>query len=361
MSRQVNFSAGPSTLPYDVLLEAQAEFVDYHDGGVSLIEMSHRSPEYEAVQGSALELAKDLLGVPEDFDVLVLQGGATLQFAMVPMNLLHAGASGAYVDSGSWASKAVADASHHGETYAAWSGAEGGYTAMPSPDEVEVRPGTRYLHVTSNETIGGIQMTQWPDVEVPLVGDMSSDYMSRSIPWDRFDIVYGGAQKNMGPAGATLVFVRRSILEETNRDLASYLRYDIHAAKGSMYNTPPVFAVYMMSKVLEWVKAQGGLPAMEERAAIRSALVYGAIDASDGYYRSPVDAASRSEMNVVFRLPSEDLEAQFVSEASEAGMANLKGHRDVGGIRASLYNAMPIEGVELLAGFMSDFRRANAG
>ena len=361
MSRLVNFSAGPCTLPHDVLAEAQAEFVDYHGAGMSLIEMSHRSPEYEAVQQSALEAATDLLGVPDDFEALILQGGATLQFAMVPMNLLTAGSLGAYVDSGSWASKALADSSHHGDTYAAWSGADGGYLRMPSSDQVELRPDTRYLHVTSNETIGGIQMEQWPDSAVPLVGDMSSDYMSRTVPWDRFDVVYGGAQKNIGPAGATLVFVRRSVLDKSNRDLASYLRYDVHADTSSMYNTPPVFAVYMMSKVLEWVKAQGGLPAMEVRATARAEMVYQAIDTSEGFYRSPVDPASRSKMNVVFRLPSEELEERFASQARDAGLANLKGHRAVGGIRASLYNAMPTEGVKSLVGFMSTFRAESPG
>jgi phosphoserine aminotransferase len=227
---------------------------------------------------------------------------------------------------------------------------------MPQPGEVEIRPNSRYLHVTSNETINGIRMTEWPDTAVPLVGDMSSDFLSRTIPWDRFDVVYGGAQKNLGPAGLTIVFVRESALAETNRDLAGYLRWDIHAAKNSLYNTPPVFAIYMMGKTLSWIQSQGGLPAMEAAAAARAGLVYRAIDESDGFYRSPVDPAARSLMNVVFRLPDEESEARFVAEAEERRLLNLKGHRSVGGIRASLYNAMPMSGVEALASFMESFR-----
>ena len=354
--RAVNFCAGPCTLPQSVLEEAQAEFVDYAGTGMSLIEMSHRSPEYDAVHNETLELVRSLFAVPDEFEVLFLQGGATLQFAMVPLNLLAGGGSAGYVVSGSWGKKALEDATHHGDVHTAWNGSDSGFTRMPAGDEVEIRPEWRYLHVTSNETIHGIRMVDWPDADIPLVGDMSSDYLSRPIPWERFDAVYGGAQKNLGPAGLAIVFVRRSVLAETNRDLAAYLRWDIHADKNSLYNTPPVFAIYMMGKTLKWIQAQGGLASMEAAARARADLLYGAIDASDGYYRSPVDPTARSLMNVVFRLPDEDSEARFISDAKARQLFSLKGHRSVGGIRASLYNAMPMSGVEALASFMDSFR-----
>jgi phosphoserine aminotransferase len=308
------------------------------------------------VHEGALGLVRSLFAVPDDFEVLFLQGGATLQFAMVPLNLLAEGSSAGYVVSGSWGTRATEDAKHHGDVYEAWSGREGGFTRMPAAGEVALRPHTRYLHVTSNETIHGIRMTDWPETDVPLVGDMSSDYLSRPIPWERFDVVYGGAQKNLGPAGLTIVFVRASVLDGTRRDLAAYLRWDIHADKNSLYNTPPVFAIYMMGKTLQWIRDEGGLAAMEAAAIERAGLIYGAIENSGGYYRSPVDPAARSLMNVVFRLPDEDAEARFLAEAGERQLLNLKGHRSVGGIRASLYNAMPISGVEALASFMESFR-----
>lgn len=356
--RAVNFSAGPCTLPLSVLEEARAEFLEFGKSGMSLIEMSHRSPAYGEVHEDARALAASVFGMPDDFEVLLLQGGATLQFAMVPMNLLQPGAAGGYVESGSWAKKALADGAHHGELYRAWSGEDGGYTAMPLQGEVEVREATRYLHVTSNETIGGIRMTQWPNVGPPLVADMSSDYLSRTIPWDRFDLIYGGAQKNLGPAGVTLVFVRRAALADTNEQLASYLRYPVHAEARSLHNTPPVFSIWMMGKVLAWMEDQGGLAEMERLAATRSSMIYETIDESDGFYRSPVSTPDRSHMNVVFRLPSEDLEARFIAGAESEDMVGLKGHRSVGGIRASMYNAMPVEGVAALVTFMHEFRAA---
>ena len=354
-----NFSAGPCTLPVSVLEEAAGEMTDFADSGMSIVEMSHRSAPYEQVHNRCLELAAELFEVPDDFETLVVQGGATLQFSMVPMNLMVSGRPAGYVDSGSWATKALDDAAHYGEAYAAWSGEADGYSRMPAPSELDLRDDTRYLHVTSNETIGGIRTTEWPDLGVPLVGDMSSDYLSRPIPWNLFDLVYGGAQKNLGPAGATLVFIRRSALDGANPSLGAYLRYGTHADKGSLYNTPPVFSVYMMGKVLEWMKREGGVAEMERRAASRAGAVYDAIETSDGFYTSPVAAESRSHMNVVWRLPSEELEAQFVSAATSAGLSGLKGHRSVGGIRASMYNAMSADGVAALTSFMADFAAAN--
>ena len=353
--RKHNFSAGPCTLPLEVLQEAQQEFVDYHGAGMSLIEMSHRGEHFQAVADEARQLAMEMLQAPEDFTVLFLQGGAILQFAMIPMNLLHTGQLGGYVNSGAWAKGAIADGAAHGNVYTAWDGADCNYTRMPSGGELELRDNTRYLHITTNETIGGIRFPEWPEVGVPLIGDMSSEYMSRPIPWDRFDLVYGGAQKNLGPAGVSVVFVRKSILENTNRDIARYLRYDIHETGGSMFNTPPVFAIYMLGKVLKWMKKQGGLAAMERNAEEKSGLLYAAIDQSGGYYNCPVEHACRSRMNVVFRLPNEQLEQKFMAESARAGLMNLKGHRSVGGCRASIYNAMPIEGVVALTGFMDEF------
>lgn len=358
--RVINFCAGPCTLPLEVLQEAQAEFVNYQDSGMSLFEMSHRSAQYDAVHQETLSLLRELYATPDDFEVLLVQGGATLQFAMVPMNLLGEGEKAAYAVGGAWGKKAFADAKKIAEAYAAYDGSADGFSRMPTSSDLALQPGTRYLHVTSNETIGGIRMVDYPEGDIRLVGDMSSDYLSRAIPWDRFDVVYGGAQKNLGPAGVAVAFVRKSVIEAASSKIPAYLHYGTHAGKDSLYNTPPVFAIYMMGKVLKWVKANGGLSAMESNAAKRAGTLYGAIDSSDGYYKCPVFEAHRSHMNVVWRLPSEDLEKKFIQEAQSKGMANLKGHRSVGGCRASLYNAMTQAGVETLAQFMADFKKANS-
>jgi phosphoserine aminotransferase len=354
-----NFCAGPCTLPLSVLEEARDEYVDNRDEGMSRIEMSHRAKAYDEVHQAAMSLALEVYGAPDEFGVMFIQGGATLQFAMIPMNLLGNGRRAGYFNSGSWGKGAIADAKPHGDIYIAWDGADSGFTRMPRPDEINIEAGTRYLHITSNETIGGIRIVDWPDVGVPLVGDMSSDYMSRPIPWDRFDLVYGGAQKNLGPAGMAIVFIRKSILKDSNRNLARYLRYDVHLDKDSLFNTPPVFAIYMVGKVLKWMKDKGGLTVIEKEAAEKSASLYSVIDSSDGYYTSPVDTACRSHMNVVFRLPSEELEKKFLGESNQQGLVNLKGHRSVGGCRASIYNAMPAASVNILADFMTAFQRAN--
>ena len=358
-NRVHNFCAGPCTLPLSVLKEAQDEFVDYHGEGMSLIEMSHRAKAYDEVHQQAMALALEVFGVPDDFGVMFIQGGATLQFAMVPLNFLSDKQRAGYINSGSWGKGAITDARHHGDIYVAWDGEDSNYSRMPRSDEIRIQPDTRYLHVTSNETIGGIRIVDWPEVDVPLIADMSSDYMSRAIPWDRFDLVYGGAQKNLGPAGMAIVFIRKSALENTNRNLARYLRYDVHLEKDSLFNTPPVFAVYMVGKVLKWMQDKGGLAVIEKEANAKARLLYDSIDNSGGYYSSPVESASRSHMNVVFRLPSEQLEKQFLSEAENENLMNLKGHRSVGGCRASIYNALPMESVQTLATFMQGFKSAN--
>ncbi len=355
-----NFSAGPSTLPRSVLEEARDELVDYGGSGASLVELSHRGPEYTAVHEDAIALARSVFSVPEDFAVLFLQGGATLQFSMVPMNFLGEGRSAAYVISGAWAKKAFADAQLYGTAYGAWDGDRGGYDRMPRPEELELAPDTRYLHVTSNETIGGIQMFDWPEAGAPLIADMSSDVMSRPIPWRLFDLVYAGAQKNLGPAGASIVFVREAALESTNRELGAYLRYDLHRDGNSLFNTPPVFSIWLIGKVLRRLVEQGGLAAVATLGRRKAALLYDAIDGSGGFYTSPVQRDSRSLMNVVFNVPGEQLEQRFLSACSDVGLVGLKGHRSVGGVRASLYNAMPLEGVEALVAVMSEFQAENS-
>lgn len=366
MERAHNFCAGPCTLPASVITELADELPDLENTGMSLIEMSHRDPIYDRIHHETMDLLNELYDVPDDFSTLLLQGGASLQFAMVPMNLLADGGKGGYVVSGSWAKKAVADAALVGDTYEAWSGADDGFVGMPTPSEVTIEPETTYLHVTSNETIGGIRMPAFFDPGVRQVIDMSSDYLTRRIPWDHFDLVYGGAQKNLGPAGLSVVFVRQSVLDAAPKHLPTYLRYDTHAAADSLANTPPVFAIWATGKMLRWMKAEGGVDAMERRAAERSSMVYDMIDGSDGFYRSPVDPASRSHTNVVFRLnapdgtpeSAADLEKAFLAEAETHRLVNLKGHRSVGGIRASIYNALPTESVQALVSFMSDFMSA---
>ena len=360
MTRVHNFGAGPCTLPVSVLEAVRDEFLDFEGIGMSIIEDSHRAPAYDAVHHDALAGFRTLAGVPDDFAILFLQGGATLQFAQVPLNLLAEDETAGYVNTGAWATKALADGGQVAGAYEAWAGASTSYARVPAEGgEIDVRPGTRYVHVTSNETIDGIRFPHFPDVGVPMVADMSSDFLSRPIDWGRFDLVYGGAQKNLGPAGLAIVVVRRDRLGSHGRDLPSYLDYATHERADSMANTPPMFAIYVMGKVLDWMAEAGGLAEFERRAAERAGLIYDAIDGSDGWYRSPVEEASRSHMNVVFRLPDEDLEKRFVAEAAGVGMVNLKGHRNVGGIRASVYNAMPLDSVRALVDFMADFRTGN--
>ncbi|MBL10516.1 MAG: 3-phosphoserine/phosphohydroxythreonine aminotransferase [Acidiferrobacteraceae bacterium] len=358
-NRIYNFSAGPCTLPLEVLEEAQAELVDYKGAGMSLIEMSHRGKDFMDVYDETISLTRSIFNVPDDFSVLFLQGGATLQFSMVPMNLLNEGKRAAYVDSGHWARSAITDAESYGDVYVAWDGKDNNYSRMPKTDEIELKDNTTYLHITSNETIGGVRFHEWPEVEVPIVSDMSSDYMSRPIRWKNFGLVYGGVQKNLGPAGLAIVFIRDTLLRDINRNQGKYLRYDIHAEKNSMFNTPPVFPIYIVGKVLKWMSKIGGIHVIERVAEEKARLLYFAIDESNGYYQCPVQKDCRSIMNVVFRLPTPALENEFVKQASLEGLANLKGHRSVGGCRASIYNAMPRDGVETLAAFMDIFQANN--
>jgi len=360
MKRIFNFSAGPCTLPLSALEKAQSEFVDFKGTGMSLIEMSHRSKEYDAVHMDAMDLIRELFGVPEGHKILFLGGGATLQFGMVPMNFLHKGESADYVITGSWAKKAYQDAAKVGDAKVVWDGKESNYMTLPDPGSVKASPGAAYLHLTSNETIGGVQWKRFPDGGgVPVVCDMSSDFMSRRVNVGDFDLIYAGAQKNAGPAGVTIVIVKESFLEKCPDNLPAYLNFKTHAEKDSLYNTPPVFAVYMVGLTMHWLKGIGGLEAAERLADERAKLIYGAMEKSGGFYRCPVHEPVRSKMNIVFRLPDEDLEKRFISETTEKGMIGLKGHRSVGGCRASVYNAMPVDGAGALADFMIDFARKN--
>ena len=359
MKRVHNFSAGPCTLPLEVLKETQDEFLDFADNGMSIIEDSHRGPSYEKIHQNALSSFRRLTNLPDDFAVLFLQGGATLQFAQSAMNLLTEDEIAGYVNTGVWGQKSLEDASKVANVYEAWTGQESDFTKTPETGEISIQHDTKWLHITSNETIGGIRFEQFPDVDIPMVADMSSDFLSRSIDWGKFDLVYGGAQKNLGPAGLAIVIVRRESLGKHGRNLPTYLDYQFHDKNDSLGNTPPMFPIYVMGKVLDWMEENGGLTEFERRAEIRSSLIYEVIDNSDGWYSSPVATGSRSMMNIIFHLPDETLENKFIEEATALDLINLKGHRSVGGVRTSLYNAMPIESVEILSNFMKDFLESN--
>lgn len=354
--RAHNFGAGPCTLPLEVLEEARAEFVDFAGTGMSLVEMSHRSDEYDKVHSETLRLTRAVSGAPPEFAIIFVQGGATLQFAMVPMNLVPDGRRAGYVLSGSWGNAAYTDASVVCSAYPAWDGSPEGFRRMPSSSELNVEGDTQYLHVTSNETIGGIRMVSPPETEVALVADMSSDYLSRPVDWDRYDLVYGGVQKNLAPAGMAVVFVRDSVVGASERKLPKYLDYRWHIDSSSLGNTPPMFPIYVMGKVLSRVEAAGGLGAVESASIEKASMLYEAIDGSGGFYRNPVAVTDRSLMNVVFRLPSEELEAEFLAGADARRMIGLKGHRSVGGCRASLYAALEVASVMELVEYMEEFR-----
>lgn len=360
MSRVYNFGAGPATLPLEVLEQARRELPDGGERGLTVMEMSHRSPAYDAIHREALAAIRRLLAIPEGFAVLLLQGGASLQFSMVPMNLMETAAGEARADyllTGSWSKKALAEARKVGVARVAASTEEEGFARLPRPEEIDLDPGAAYAHVTSNNTIVGTQWSELPDTgEVPLAIDASSDVLSRPVPWERVGALYAGAQKNLGPAGVTLVVVREVLAARAPEGLASMLDYRVHAAKDSLYNTPPCWTIYLLGLCCRWVEERGGVAGMARAAGERADLLYRAIDGG-GFYRGTAERSSRSRMNVTFRLPTEELEKRFLAEAAEAGLIGLKGHRSVGGLRASLYNAMPRAGVEALVELMTDFER----
>lgn len=360
MSRKKNFFAGPSVLPAEVLQQLHDDLLDYKGAGLSMIEASHRGQPFEDMYHECLSLLRELMGIPEDYDVYFLGGGATLQFAMIPMNFLRPGTVADYIKSGTWANKATNDAKLFGEVNLYYDGTETKFTSLPDPKTVKPSANSSYLYLCSNETIGGIEWQDWPETgSVPLIADMSSDLLSRPVPVEKFDMIYGGVQKNLGPAGATLVIMRKSLLEKQNKNLPAYLDYSLHAGDEGLYNTPPVFSIWAVKLVLEWIKSNGGAEGMAKRAALKSSIIYDAIDSSGGFFRSPVDPAYRSKMNIVFRLGSEELEKKFLAEAKAAGMLGLKGHRSVGGLRSSIYNALPVEDVQALADLMKEFQRVN--
>jgi len=357
--RTHNFGAGPAALPVDVLEKAQAELLDFGGTGMSVLEISHRSAAFEGIIQRAEADLRTLVGLGADHAVLFLQGGASLQFAMVPSNLRAEGASADYVLSGHWSKAALKEAQKAGRARAAGSTEASDFDRVPAQGELDLDPGAAYLHFTSNNTIYG---TQWsidpePPPGVPLVCDASSDVLSRPIDVARYGLLYAGAQKNLGPAGVTVVVVRKDLLERTPGGLPAMLDYRLMAENRSLYNTPPTFAIYVVGLVLEWLKGLGGLAAVAKRNEAKAALVYGEIDGSGGFYRGHAQPGSRSRMNVTFRLPSEDLEKAFLKEAQPLGLDGLKGHRSVGGLRASIYNACPVESVKALADFMADFRK----
>ena len=355
MSQTFNFNAGPSILPPVVLEEAQAQLVDYQGSGMSLIEVSHRGKAYRAVHEEALANLHGLLGLSEDYAVLLLQGGASGQFAMLPMNLLPAGAVADYTDSGAWARKAIDAAGQIGEVHLAADCADDRPTRVPQLDELDLTQGSAYLHITSNETISGAQWKEFPAGDTPLVADMSSDILSRPLDYSRFQLFYAGAQKNLGPTGATLVAIRKELAERSGEHLPTILRYKPHMDEGSMLNTPPCFSIYMIMLVTRWLKEQG-LQAVFDRNRRKADHLYEAIDAND-FYVGTAAVDCRSDMNVTFGLSDEALESVFVQQAEAQGMFGLKGHRSVGGLRASIYNAFPEEGVDALVAFMRAFEQ----
>jgi phosphoserine aminotransferase len=363
MARVYNFNAGPAALPLAALERARDELLDFNGSGMSIVEHSHRGKEYEAVHDEAEALIRELLSVSDQYHVLFLQGGASQQFAMVPMNLLPPGKSADYILTGGWSEKALEEAKLVGQTRIAATTGEGGkYTRIPEASEIKLDPLAAYVHLTSNNTLFGSQWFDFPQTgNVPLVGDMSSDFLWRKFDVNRFGLVYAGAQKNAGPSGIVIVIVRKDLVEGGRKDIPKIFRYKTHADNRSLYNTPPTFSVYLVRNVLAWIKDQGGLAAMEKINREKGRVLYGAIDAAPDFYRCPVEKKSRSLMNVVFRLPTEALEEQFVGEAKKAKMVGIKGHRSVGGIRVSTYNAVSLEAVQAMAAFMGDFVKKAKG
>ncbi len=358
--RIFNFGAGPGVLPEPVLEEAQRDLVALPGVGMSVMEISHRSKTFDEIIGGCEADIRKLANISSDHQILFLQGGASLQFSMVPMNLLPPGGKADYIVTGSWGKKAVKEAQRVGTIQIAATTEPDAFTRVPSQSELKLDPSAAYVHFTSNETIQGVEWRREPETgSVPLVCDASSNIFSRPIDVGKYGLIYAGAQKNLGPSGVTLVILRSDLLERVPKNLSTMLDYRVHAENKSLYNTPPVFGVYIMGLVMKWLLGQGGLEGMGRENAAKAKLLYDAIDSSGGYYRPHARAQDRSLMNVTFRLPYEDLEKRFVSEAKAEKLDGLKGHRSVGGIRASIYNAFPKAGVEALVSFMKEFQQKN--
>ncbi len=358
--RVFNFNPGPATLPLDVLKIVQDELLDYRGTGMSILESSHRAPEYDEINNQAMALAKEIFSLGDDYKVLFMTGGASTQFALIPMNFAGEGQVGAYVDTGSWSSKAIKEAEIQGKAYIAASSKGDEYTYIPKVGDISYPDDTAYLHITTNNTIRGTQYHEIPDSgSVPLIADMSSDIASRQMDYKKFALIYAGAQKNIGPAGTTLVLIHNDLLERCPENIPSMFNYKTYAGKDSLYNTPPCFGVYIMKLIFEWIKKQGGLGAIEKINRNKQDVIYGLLDNNPDFFKGTAKKDSRSWMNITMRLPSENLEKKLIAEATEAGFVGLKGHRSVGGIRVSLYNAMPLEGAQKLADFMEAFKKNN--
>jgi phosphoserine aminotransferase len=359
MSQIFNFSAGPAVLPQPVLLEAQRDLVALPGVGMSVLEISHRSKAFEAILAQTEADLRALGNVPSNYKVLFLQGGASLQFSMVPLNLLTPGATADYIVTGGWSQKAVKEAKRVGTVHIAGSTEAENFARIPGQNELQLTADAAYVHITTNNTLYGTQWADVPDVGgVPLVADTSSDMFSRPIDVAKYGLIYAGAQKNLGPSGVTLVIVREDLLARSSKSLHTMLNYATHAENGSMYNTPPCFGIYLMGLVMKWARSEGGLAAIAARNERKAVALYEEIDRT-GFYRGTAAKGSRSRMNITFRLPSEGLESTFVKESTAAGLDGLKGHRSVGGMRASIYNAFPEAGVHALVEFMREFERKN--
>ncbi len=353
--RKHNFFAGPAVLPVDVMKKAQAELLDFNNIGLSVMEISHRSKDFVAVADGAEEKLRKLYGVPDNYSVMFLQGGASTQFGMIPMNLLKGGKAD-YINTGTWAKKAIKEAKLFGTVNIAGTSEDKNFSYIP---EYKLSPDAVYVHVTSNETIGGIQIHQFPETgNIPMIADMSSDILSRPLDVSKFGVIYAGAQKNMGPSGVTVVIMRNDLIDNAAEGLTSMLSYRTHRESKSMYNTPPCFGIYILKLILEWVEEQGGVKAVEKVNEEKAKILYDAIDGLS-IYKGAAELKDRSKMNVTFRIYPEELEAKFISEATAQGLMGLKGHRSVGGCRASIYNALPLESVKVLVNFMEKFEKDN--
>jgi len=361
VKRAHNFNAGPSILPLPVLEQAQKELLDFKGTGMSVMEISHRSKEFETVMAEAEQDLRSLMGIPSNYKILFLQGGATLQFSMIPMNLRTVGGSADYVVTGSWSKSALKEAQKLGKTKTAFTAETENFNRIPKQDELKLDPEAAYLYFTSNETIHGVEFKNEPAAPagVPLIVDTSSDFISRPMDVTKYGLIYAGAQKNAGPAGVVVTIIRDDLLERVPNNLPVMLDYKAQVAGGSMHNTPPCFAIYMVGLVFKWALGLGGLTEIQRRNEAKAGIVYKTIDESGGFYKGHAAADSRSNMNVTFRLPNEDMEKSFASEAKKLNMIGLAGHRSVGGMRASLYNALPLESAEALVEFMKDFQRRN--
>lgn len=359
MERIYNFSAGPAVLPRDVLVQARDELVNWQGCGMSVMEMSHRGKEYMGIQAQTEADLRELMDIPGNYKVLFLQGGASSQFAMVPMNLLRGKASADYLNTGEWSKKAIKEAKRFGGVNVVASSEDRNFSYAPSQDSWKLDPNAAYVHYTPNETIGGVEIFWTPETgDVPLVADMSSNILSRPMDIAKYGLIYAGAQKNIGPAGVTVVIVREDLIGECMASAPTMYDYKTHAGNDSMYNTPPTYGIYIAGLVFRWLKAKGGLKAMEQQNITKANLLYDYLD-STGFYNSPVAKENRSRMNVPFTLHDASLDEAFLKGAKERGLVQLKGHRSVGGMRASIYNAMPVEGVQLLVEYMKDFEKSN--